>query len=258
MEILVLDIETTGFYTTSDAIVEIGIALVNTKTNDVKLVFNNVVKDDKFNFDKHYNAWVFNNSSLTPEMVLNAKPFIEYKKEIQKLFDKYPMTAFNKSFDIRFMNNAGFKMNDIKCLMKSASKVVNETKKDGSRKSNISVVTAYNKFFMGDKKKIYTEEHRAGQDAIDESKILLHLVKLKETDATKIDNTESKKMTNYKNNTRLKLDFDVDAKLNFGKFKGQLISKVIKVNPGYINWCIENIPTFKMSEHLHKLLPKKF
>jgi DNA polymerase III epsilon subunit-like protein len=36
MEILVVDIETTGF-SKSDAIVEIGISLVNTQTNEIKL-----------------------------------------------------------------------------------------------------------------------------------------------------------------------------------------------------------------------------
>ena len=44
MKILVVDIETTGFYP-SDAIVEIGISLVDTVTRKVILVFDEVIKE---------------------------------------------------------------------------------------------------------------------------------------------------------------------------------------------------------------------
>jgi hypothetical protein len=41
-----------------------------------------------------------------------------------------------------------------------------------------SVEEIYNQFFMK-KGQVYIEEHRAGADALDEGKILLHMVKLK-------------------------------------------------------------------------------
>lgn len=177
MKILVVDIETTGFYP-SDAIVEIGISLVDTKTKKIELVFNKVVKDKKFIKWKHKNAWIFQNTTLRVEDVDKAKSLEFYSNEIQGLFDKYPMTAFNKPFDLRFLKAAGFKMNDIKCLMATATQYSKLKDKNGNKKKP-SVEEIYNQFFMKNGE-VYIEEHRAGADAMDEGKILLHMVELKE------------------------------------------------------------------------------
>lgn len=177
MKILVVDIETTGFYP-NDAIVEIGISLVDTKAKTIKLVFDKVVKDKKFVKWKHKNAWIFQNTTLKVEDVDKAKPLEFYFNDIQKLFDKYPMTAFNKSFDLRFLKNVGFKMNDIKCLMATAKQYCKLKDKRGGVKTP-SVEEIYNQFFMK-KGEVYIEEHRAGADALDEGRILLHMVELKE------------------------------------------------------------------------------
>ena len=178
MKILVVDLETTGFYANSDAIVEVGIALVDTKTKKVKLVFDKVVKHKKFSESRHKNSWIFKNTTLTPKDVLKAKPLETYKDEIQGLFDKYPMTAYNKSFDIRFLTAAGFKMNDVKCLMHTAKQYSKLKNKSGGVKMP-SVEEIYNQFFMK-KGEVYIEEHRAGADAVDEGRILLHMVELKQ------------------------------------------------------------------------------
>jgi DNA polymerase III alpha subunit (gram-positive type) len=177
MEILVVDLETTGFIATSDAIVEIGISLVNTKTKKVTLVFDQVVKHNKFTKWKHKNSWIFQNTTLTVEDVEKANSLNSYFKEIQALFDKYPMTAYNKSFDIRFLSANGFKVNDVKCLMKTAKQYSKFKTKTGGVKVP-SVEEIYNQFFMN-KGEIYIEEHRAGADAMDEGRILLHMVDLK-------------------------------------------------------------------------------
>lgn len=176
MKILVVDIETTGFYP-SDAIVEIGITLVDTKTKKSKLVFDEVIKEDKFSKRKHKNAWIFQNTTLTVEDVEKAKSLEHYRPKLQKLFDQYCMTAYNKSFDLRFLRKAGFEIKDIKCLMKGATEHSKLKDKNG-RVKKPSVEEIYNQFFRT-KKNIYYEEHRAGADSLDEAKILLHMVKLK-------------------------------------------------------------------------------
>ena len=177
MKILVVDIETTGLYTNSDAIVEIGISLVDTNTKKVTLLFDKIVKDKILTKWKHQNGWVFNNSDLTYEEVENAEPIEHYFDEIQSYFDKYKMTAYNKSFDLRFLRRAGFKINDIKCLMKTATQYSILKDKLG-RVKKPSVEEIYNQFFIkeGD---AYIEKHRAGADVLDESRILLHMVDLK-------------------------------------------------------------------------------
>ena len=256
MKILVLDIETTGFSSDTDAIVEIGMVLVDTKTNEMEIVFDEIVKEPKFNPIKHKNAWVFKNSTLTPEIIEKGNSLDSYKQTIQKLFDKYPMTAFNKSFDIRFMTAVGFKMNDIKCLMKSSANVVKETRKDGKFKAKVSVESVYNKFFRKNTDNVYIEKHRAGQDAIDEAEILLHLVKLKKENVTEIDKTEAKNQTTPKK----RKVFDLKSKFDFGKYNGTRVMTIAKNDPQYIRWCLKSIPTFKLTNDMTDYLnnPKIF
>lgn len=177
MKILVVDIETTGFKHHSDAIVEIGIALVDTDTKEVELVFDKVVRDKKFKPVEHRYAWIFQNTTLTFEEVENANTLESFHDEIQEWFNKYKMTAYNKAFDVRFLNAAGFKMDEVKCLMNTATQYSQYRTKTGKVKKP-KVDEIYNQFFVkeGDE---YVEKHRAGADALDEAKILLRMVYLK-------------------------------------------------------------------------------
>ena len=97
MEILVVDLETTGFDSKTDLIVEIGIVLVNTDTKEIKMVFDKPIKETGFDYETHKNSWIFENTTLSVEDVMSAKPIEDYFDEIQGLFDKYKMTAFNKT-----------------------------------------------------------------------------------------------------------------------------------------------------------------
>lgn len=175
MKIAVLDIETTGFITTSDAIVEIGITLVDTKTNEINKIYDKVILDESFDKRKHKSAWVFENSDLTIEDVINGVPLEETRDELQTIFDTYPITAHNKSFDLRFLRSRNFQINDIKCLMKSCreNKLVYTHK--GSPKSP-SVEEAYHVLFPEEE---YIEKHRGGDDSLHEAKILLKLCEIK-------------------------------------------------------------------------------
>lgn len=182
MEIIVLDIETAGFNSYKDPIVEIGMVLVDTKTKKITHIFDKVVKDNRFVESKHKNAWIFKNSTLTVKDVLKANPLEDYRGEIQDSLDKYPMTAFNMSFDIRFMEGHGFKLKKTKCLMASSRKYNKIKNKNGGSKAP-SVMDMYGQFFPEEK---YEEEHRGCDDALHEGKILLKLVELKEEETKKI------------------------------------------------------------------------
>lgn len=172
MELLVLDIETTGLHTTYASVVEVGMVLVNTKTKKIKTVFNEVVREK--NFNPNYKCWIFDNSDLTVEDVMAAKTLEHYRPKIQALLNKYPVTAYNKSFDLRMFRARGFECNDVECLMKS-TKSYFKVKKNNRVKSP-SVEEAYKIFFP---KSRYVEKHRGGDDAIHEAKILLKMVELK-------------------------------------------------------------------------------
>jgi DNA polymerase III epsilon subunit-like protein len=175
MEILVIDIETTGFSPAADAIIEIGIVLVNTDTKKITTLFNKVVKDKNFDIYKHKNSWIFSNSKLTPAKILKAKPLSSYFNEIQSIFDKYPVTAFNKDFDMRFMRSRGFVCKDIKCLMITSMEYVHLKDIRGAKKKP-TMQEAYNFFFPKEK---YVERHRGLHDAKCEAKILLKMCELK-------------------------------------------------------------------------------
>lgn len=244
MKLLVVDIETTGFFVHSDAIVEIGITLVDTVTKSIELVFDNVIKHNKFNSRKHKNAWIFQNTTLTLEDVENAESLDFYKEEIQDLFNKYAMTAYNKSFDLRFLKAVGFEMKDVKCLMQTATQYSGYKDKNG-RVKKPSVEEIYNQFFMNDGER-YIEEHRAGSDSKDEARILLHMVGLKgsKTMLTE-DKVKKTPIKTYK-------PFDEDDIMTFGVHKGKTISEINKTAPHYLKWCLKEIPTFSLTLMLKK------
>lgn len=176
MEILVVDIETSGLHTKFSSIVEIGLVLVNTKTKTIKTLFDKVIRESNFKPNYKPTPWIFVNSDLTINDVLNAQLLDSYKDELQGYFDKYPLTAFNKKFDLRFLRDRGFEIKEIKCLMESTKSYFTVRDKRGSIKGP-SVMEAYGILFPGEK---YIEKHRGGDDAKHEAKILLELVRLNE------------------------------------------------------------------------------
>ena len=73
MKLLIIDIETTGFVPQGQSIVEIGIVLCDSDTRETIPVFNQIVRDDEFDYNKHKNAWIFQNSDLNIEKVMAAR-----------------------------------------------------------------------------------------------------------------------------------------------------------------------------------------
>jgi DNA polymerase III epsilon subunit-like protein len=78
---------------------------------------------------------IFNNTTLEVSDVEKAKTLESYFDEIQSLFSKYKMTAYNSAFDLRFLRGAGFIIDDIKCLMKTATKYSKYKDKNGRVKT---------------------------------------------------------------------------------------------------------------------------
>lgn len=178
MKLAIIDIETTGFIREyGESIVELAIVLCDTTTRKTEILFSNVLKDDNFGADKHRSSWIFKNSDLTYEDVEAAKNIEDYRDELQAIFTKYKVTAFNKKFDMGWLSSLGFKYKDSKCLMESAkeyrSVILGETK-------NPSVETTY-QWLM--KNNGYKERHRALEDALDEAEILYKLCDLAENES---------------------------------------------------------------------------
>lgn len=44
--------------------------------------------------------------------------------------------------------------------------------------------------------------------------------------------------------------YDLDTKLNFGKFKGRTVEEVLLAEPSYLLWLLENVERFEVDKAL--------
>lgn len=168
-EIVVVDIETTGFLKQHGLIVEIGMVKLNLNTGKRTIIYDELVKEDEF--DKtHQNAWIFNHSDLTFEDVLEAPPLNH--GVLQDLFNTYPATAYNKRFDFDFLKSRGLQINELDCPMKLSTPLCKLPGYYGYKWPTVE--EAYDYFF---KDNTYVEQHRACDDALHESEIVWELYK---------------------------------------------------------------------------------
>lgn len=173
VEIHVVDIETTGLDEFTSYIVEIGIAKLDSDEAKVEKVFSEVVRPSR-SCIQHIskNAWVFDRTDLTLEMVENARHLYHYKDRLQTLFDNHVFTAYNKDFDFGFLRRAGFTIpNEAPCIMKVATHIVKIPHGYHGYKYP-KFVEAWN-YFMGNH---MDEAHRAGIDAFYEARLLLEMI----------------------------------------------------------------------------------
>jgi len=102
MEILVLDIECgnvdprIAFRVTNDVICELGIVKLDLETGHVEELIDETCKESR---SCHPDSWIFHNSSLTHEEVMNSKDLSSMCPSIQKYFNQYPVTAWNQNYD---------------------------------------------------------------------------------------------------------------------------------------------------------------
>lgn len=179
-EIAIVDIETSGFQKQNGLIVEIGIVGLNLETGTVTNEFDSIVKEDGFDerHFKHPYGWVFQNSDLKYDDVLSANSLASVLPEIQNILDKYPLgaTAYNKAFDFGFLRSRGLKINELSCIMLSATPVVNLPPNFGFSTPKWPKVEEAWEFFFPTIE--YREKHRALDDAKHEALIAFELYKL--------------------------------------------------------------------------------
>jgi len=168
-EIAVIDIETTGFATSKAHIIEIGAALLELQSGSITTLFDSLIKEEGFGSHcKH--CWSFENTDLSFHDVIKlGKSIDDIRSELQDIFDKYYITAFNSSFDTRFLTHRGFTFpNQAPCIMKVSMPIIN-LKDIRGRTKRPKAQEAWD-FFYPDTP--YTEKHRGLDDAIHEAKIL--------------------------------------------------------------------------------------
>ncbi len=177
-DIAVVDIETTAKDPNRGHIVEIGIVLLNTKTGAITPLLDTPVREAD---DIDWNAWIFGHSTLTPEMVRDGPTWAEVQPRVQEIFAKYPVTAFNKSFDLTALRRKGIKVwQEEACIMLASTPVCCIPKRGPWREDDPwkwpSALEAWDYFFPTE---FYGQKHRALDDAIHEARILWALLQLK-------------------------------------------------------------------------------
>ena len=182
MKILIIDIETTGFSSTKNSIVEIGIVSLDLTNGKIEIVFDRVFREKKTTTEEITESWIVQSGFINPIEIINAAFLEDYKEEIQEILNKYPLgaTAFNSSFDFRFLDSREFIFpKKLDCPMKVARNVVEALNKNGAIK-NPNVEEAYEYFFGRKQLHRYEEIHRGADDAVHEAKIVYELYKLGE------------------------------------------------------------------------------
>ena len=172
MKVAVIDIETTDFFQRGGLILEVGVVELDLENGDTKIIYNEKVREESFG-QKHENSWIFNNSDLTYKGMSDAQPLdIE---SLQKIFDKYYVTAFNKKFDFEFLRDRGIVIDkELPCPMLLSTSICELPGRFGSYKWP-KVQEAWDHLFG---KTDYVEEHRGADDALHEAKIVYELHKM--------------------------------------------------------------------------------
>jgi len=179
-EILVLDIETTGFLNQGGKIVEIGIVKLDLDSGDVTPVYDSLIKEDGLNTSHTRGGfgWIFQNSDLRFEDVMEAPSLDSQREEIQVLLDRYRVTAYNKAFDFGFLKDRGFQVKELDCPMHLSTPIVKLPAPNGRRGFKWPKVEEAWDYFFGNTG--YIEAHRGLDDAIHEAKIVHKLYQMGE------------------------------------------------------------------------------
>lgn len=177
MKIGIIDIETTGFLQKGGKIVEIGIVSLDLTSGKRQLLFDSVTHEKPITKEEVQDSWIVKNSSLTVEDIQHSRQLGFLKSEIQSIINSFDhgVTAYNNKFDFEFMESRGFQFpKKLGCPMKLLTDKMKLPSKYGNNYKWPNVEEAY-RFLIGDID--YTELHRSGPDAMDESEIVYEMYK---------------------------------------------------------------------------------
>ncbi|MHA1821970.1 MAG: 3'-5' exonuclease [Promethearchaeota archaeon] len=173
-EIAIVDLETTGRDPRKDLIVEVGIARLNLKTGAITKLFDSVVKEKGFS-RAHCDSWIFYNSDLQCDKVKKAPLLSTFREKLEQIFSQYPITAYNRDFDLNFLQKRGFSFpKKLPCPMIIGKDILKipHRKKNDYKFPSFEEIWAYYFPDMG-----HLQPHRAYGDAEAEAKIVFEMYK---------------------------------------------------------------------------------
>ena len=159
--------KTTGFLGQGGSIVEVGIVDLDLNTGEITEVFESLLRE-KILTEEHGVkpfGWIFKNSDLTLEEVMDGPLAEEVFPRIQKVLDRYPLgcTAFNKRFDFGFLTDRGLLIKELPCPMILSTDVCKLPNRNGWGGYKWPKVEEAFSYFFPDIE--YTEKHRGLDDA---------------------------------------------------------------------------------------------
>lgn len=183
-DIYVLDTETTGLKgAPEDVIVDIGVCKVDIKSGKVEPVYSSIVGYDTSRWnDYRRNAWIFDNTDLTLEMVHSAPPLSKILIEISALLSGKKVTSYNTDYDMdKFLYREPWNMKGlfIPCtdIMKAATYVCKVPSQYYGREYQYPKLDrAYMMITDGDPAGINgKQDHRALSDATVASHVMIQM-----------------------------------------------------------------------------------
>ncbi|MDO5861237.1 MAG: 3'-5' exonuclease [Thermoplasmata archaeon] len=173
-EILVLDTETTGLDgAPRDLVVDVGICRVSLRDGTVEDVYSSVLGYDTDEWDDYLReAWIFQNTDMTLEMVEEAPPALDVIADVRRILRNQPVTAYNTGYDFtKFLYEDPWCMRGwfVECadIMLAATQVCKIPSEYYGRQYKYPKLDyAYAKIVDGDPAGIHgVQDHRALSDA---------------------------------------------------------------------------------------------
>ena len=169
MKILVVDIETTGFLCDGGRIVELGAVSLDMGTGDRKIVYDKIFNPgiEREELEK---SWIVSKGYMAADLILAGLKFDDERAEIQTLINEHDgVTAFNRNFDIPFLEVYGIKFAKLMpCPMLLSTPICKIPGRRGGYKWP-KAEEAYKHFFPESE---YIEAHRGADDAMHEAEII--------------------------------------------------------------------------------------
>lgn len=175
LNLYVLDTETTGLQGAPiDSVVEIGIARVDIDRCKVYPEWTRIINAPLTEQQKK-EAWVFNNTDLTPDDCLSSPHFTgNVADELNMIYSGEPFTAYNREFDFdKFLNKDpwNFHAGYLPCLMEITRQCLNVTGRWLKAQEAYDILCPDNPAQLPEGR----EQHRALSDAVCEGWIMLRL-----------------------------------------------------------------------------------
>ncbi len=172
--IYVLDTETTGLSgAPKDLVVDVGICRVDLKAGTVEDVYSSVLGYDTDEWEDYLrNAWIFENTDMTLEMVEEAPRASTVIDDVRRILKKQAVTSYNTGYDFeKFLYAEPWNLRGwfVECadIMKAATEVCRLPSEYYGRKYKYPKLDyAYSKIVDGDPAGIDgVQDHRALSDA---------------------------------------------------------------------------------------------